>query len=360
MPAARRAVAFYPTNGVGLGHVTRLLAVARRLAPEHEPVFFTPCHALAVIEHAGFRTEHVPEPLYDETAPAEHAQAMAPRLLAALRHYRPTAVVFDGNVPREALLSACAETDAPVVWIRRGMWRADPALARHLALSRFFDAVIEPAEAARSADAGATNGAGDDPLPVPPVMLLDREDLLDPAEARRALGLAPGRPAALVQLGSGNNNDIERHPDHLVGAARQLDLQLVVAEWLIQHHPVRRRGLRYLSAFPNARYFRAFDLAVSAAGYNSFHELLHLGLPSVFLPNDNQKVDDQRARATWAESQGAAVCVPRGAEAALPNYLAALLDPGMRRVVSRRARALCPANGARAAAAAVEAVIARG
>ncbi|HEX6013655.1 MAG TPA: hypothetical protein VFY87_18010, partial [Geminicoccaceae bacterium] len=66
----RRAVAFYPTNGVGLGHVTRALAIARRLAPEHEPVFFTPCHALALIEHAGFRTEYVPEPLYDETAPA--------------------------------------------------------------------------------------------------------------------------------------------------------------------------------------------------------------------------------------------------------------------------------------------------
>jgi hypothetical protein len=45
-PAARRRLAFYPTNGVGLGHVTRLLAVARRLDPGLEPIFFTPCHAL--------------------------------------------------------------------------------------------------------------------------------------------------------------------------------------------------------------------------------------------------------------------------------------------------------------------------
>ena len=33
----RRRIAFYPTNGIGLGHVARLLAVARRLDPAHEP-----------------------------------------------------------------------------------------------------------------------------------------------------------------------------------------------------------------------------------------------------------------------------------------------------------------------------------
>jgi UDP:flavonoid glycosyltransferase YjiC (YdhE family) len=118
--------------------------------------------------------------------------------------------------------------------------------------------------------------------------------------------------------------------------------------------------VRYLSAFPNARYFHAFDFAVSAAGYNSFHELLHHGLPCIFLPNDNQKVDDQRARAAFAERQGAGVCVPRGAESALSGYMAAMLDPALRRLVSRRARALCPTNGAEAAARVIESVIARG
>ncbi|MEK0085613.1 glycosyltransferase [Benzoatithermus flavus] len=358
--SARRTVAFYPTNGVGLGHVTRLLAIARRLPPDCEPVFFTPCHALAVIEHAGFRTEYVPEPIYDETAHQDHVRATAPRLLTALRYYDPAGIVFDGNVPREALLQACAEFDAPTIWVRRGMWRADPALGRHLHLSRFFDAVIEPAEAAAAADTGVTAGAEDAPVVVPPVMLLDRSDLLPPAAAREALGLDAGRPAALVQLGSGNNNDIESRLDHIVEAASRLDLQLVVAEWLIQHNPVRRKGVRYLSAFPNARYFKAFDLAVSAAGYNSFHELLHHGLPCIFLPNDNQKVDDQRARAAWAESEGAGVCVPRGAESAIASYLAAFLDPSLRRSMSRRARALCPTNGAEAAAGAIANVIARG
>jgi UDP:flavonoid glycosyltransferase YjiC (YdhE family) len=323
-------------------------------------VFLTPCHALALIEHAGYRAEYVPEPAHDETNPQDHARATAPRLVAALRHYRPAAVVFDGNVPREALLAACAEIEAPTVWVRRGMWRADPSLARHVALSSRFDAVIEPAEAAAAADLGATATAGDAPTPVPPVMLLDRDELLTPAAARRALGLAADRPAVLAQLGSGNNNDIEDHLDRLVEATRRLGLQLVVAEWLIQQHPLRRPEVRCLRAFPNARYLRAFQLVVSAAGYNSFHELLHHGAVTLFLPNDQQQVDDQRARAAWAEAQGAAVCLPRGAEGALAGYLAALLRPEMRRAMSRRARAACPVNGAAAAAAAIERVIARG
>lgn len=357
---ARRTVVFYPTNGVGLGHVTRLLAVARRLPSSLEPVFLTPCHALAVIEHAGYRTEYVAEAAQDETDPQDQARAMTPRLLAALRHYDPAGIVFDGNVPREALLAACAQVDAPTIWVRRGMWRADPALDRHPALSRFFDAVIEPGEAAAAMDSGATARARDGAITVPPVMLLDRRDLLPPAAARAALELAGDRPTALVQLGSGHNNDIDGHLDRLVEAAASLGVQLVVAEWLIRQNPYRRRGLRTLAAFPNARYLRAFDLAVSAAGYNSFHELLHLGVPTLFLPNDHQQVDDQRARAAWAETAGAAVCVPRGAEHALKGYLTALLEPDFRRQLARRARAACAVNGAAMAAAAVEQVIARG
>lgn len=359
-PKGQRPIVFYPTNGVGLGHVTRLMAIARRLSAAYEPVFLTPCHALPVIEHAGYRTEYVPEHLFDETDPGDHARAMAPRLAATMRHYEPAALVFDGNVPRPFLIEACAARDQPMVWVRRGMWRGDPSLARHLELSRYFDAVIEPKETAEPADVGATRTAEDDPIRVPPVMLLDAEDLLPRAAARKALGLDPGRTSVLVQLGSGNNNDIERHLDQLVVHGERLGLQLVVAEWLIQHNPVRRRGIRYLSAFPNARYFRAFDLVVSAAGYNSFHELLHHGMPCIFLPNDNQKVDDQRARALFAEQHHAALCVPAEAPAALGACLELLLDKAVRRAIARRARELCPANGAAAAARAIEQVIARG
>ena len=121
---------------------------------------------------------------------------------------------------------------------------------------------------------------------------------------------------ALVQLGSGNNRDVEELLDPIIAAAQRLGIELLASEWLISNNPIRRRNLRYLSAFPTARYLNAFDFAISAAGYNSFHELLHHGLPCIFLPNDDQRVDDQRARAAFADREGAGICVPRGGPSA--------------------------------------------
>ena len=40
--------------------------------------------------------------------------------------------------------------------------------------------------------------------------------------------------------------------------------------------------------------------------------------------------------------------------------MAAMLDPGVRRQLARRARALCPTNGAMAAATAIAAIAVRG
>ena len=230
-PPARRTIALYPTNGVGLGHVTRLLAVAHRLAPRYEPVFFTPCHALAVIEHAGFRAEYVSEPLYDETEPADHASAMAARLVAAWRHYDPAAIVFDGNVPRDAILAAGAETEAPLIWVRRGMWRPDPTLDRHMALGRRFDAVIEPAEAAQSVDAGATTRAMDDPIAGPADHAARSRR---PARARGCTARAGAGAGAARRPGPARQRQQQRHrpaprPHH---RGRQAP-----------GHPAHRRGM---------------------------------------------------------------------------------------------------------------------
>ena len=56
--------------------------------------------------------------------------------------------------------------------------------------------------------------------------------------------------------------------------------------------------------FPLSRRFRAFDLAVSAAGYNSFHELLRFGIPTLFIPNQDTALDDQQGRAQFAADRG--------------------------------------------------------
>jgi predicted glycosyltransferase len=100
---------------------------------------------------------------------------------------------------------------------------------------------------------------------------------------------------------------------------------------------------RPLSHYPNAIYFNAFDLAVSAAGYNTFHELMHFGLPALLIPRQ-VGIDDQVGRARAAERAGAAEMVTEIPEIAEAIHRM-LDDPGL---PQRRARALAmaPVNGA--------------
>ena len=223
------------------------------------------------------------------------------------------------------------------------MWRAEAGRAA-IERSRHFDLVVEPGELAASLDVGATAGRRDETVQVPPVLLLDAEELLDRDAARAELGLDPGRTAVLVQLGSRNNFDYaaidQAILDELGGRP---DVELVHVDWLIgEAEPELPPRVRRLRTFPVTRYLRAFDLAVSAVGYNSFHELLAFGVPSIFVPNENPIMDAQELRAAWAERHGLALAVgrrdpvPHGTGATLPARSG---DPGRDQRPMRRAAA---------------------
>jgi UDP-N-acetylglucosamine--N-acetylmuramyl-(pentapeptide) pyrophosphoryl-undecaprenol N-acetylglucosamine transferase len=86
----------------------------------------------------------------------------------------------------------------------------------------------------------------------------------------------------------------------------------VVAEWLMSEQPLQLpQGVVRVRRFPLSRFFRAFDAAISAVGYNSLHELIFAGLPTLFVPNENPSQDDQLARTRYAERMASAIaCAP--------------------------------------------------
>ena len=98
-----------------------------------------------------------------------------------------------------------------------------------------------------SYERGETVYHGDRRRPVEPVLLLDRDELLDRPAARAELGLDPERPAILFQLGSRNNYDygelFEIAHAHL---RRRYDVQIAVAEWLIAEKWTSPRRLAIL------------------------------------------------------------------------------------------------------------------
>jgi UDP:flavonoid glycosyltransferase YjiC (YdhE family) len=349
-------VLFLSSNGVGLGHLTRLLAIARRMPPTIAPVFATMSQAMPVVMQAGYPVEYLPFHVYANCDPRDWNDWLALHLDQIIDFHRPAAIVFDGSMPYSGLLSAAAHrSGVKLVWIRRGMWQKSQHNDEAVGRQRFFNLVIEPGDVAEALDQGATVMSRLPPLKVPPIALLDPEELPDRAAAAARLGLDPSRVAVLIQLGSGWNRDLASMVDTILNAlTSRPDVQPVLVEWLISDVELSLwPGVPRLRGFPVSKYSNAFDFTVSAAGYNSFNETLAFGLPAIFIANEHPMLDDQAARAAYAAAHGAALHLPDTQIDAIGPLLTTILDQKARRDMRENALRLALPNGAAPAAAAI-------
>jgi UDP:flavonoid glycosyltransferase YjiC (YdhE family) len=354
----RRRVLFITINGVGMGHLTRMLAIARRCPEPIEPVFLTMSQALKVVREQGFLAEYVPSRTYLDCDLGRWNGFLRDEVNELIAFYDPAVVLFDGNVPYQGVIDAIkANPDPWYVWSRRGMWRAGDAGI--LSRENVFDAVLEPGDLADDYDDGMTTQYRSRTRRVKPIRLLDPGEMLPRGEARRELGLSAEKPAVLIQLGAGNNFDYRNiHKTAFSHVAEHHDADIAVGEWLISDKPMALPdGVIRLPGYPFARYFNAFDLAISAVGYNSFHELLYAGVPTILVPNEAMEQDNQLARALYADRHGLALCVRAKEIYSFTNKIDQLFDPAERKHMQQRLATIEQQNGAAEAAAFIEEMV---
>lgn len=350
MSEPRRKILFATSNGTGLGHLNRSMAIARRLPDGIEPVFFTLSQAAPVVAASGFRVEYFPS--YRRPASGSDWQwnlRLRRRLEELLEEEGPDLVVFDGVHPYRALTHVLSARGAPAsVWCRRPLWRAGSAKAP-LRRTGAFDAVLEPGELAAERDKGPTADRREEVIAVDPIVFCDEDELLGREAAAEELGLDPKRTTALVNLGQGaaTAGAVARV---LRALAAEPDLQVAALRSSIGPGLEVPEGVTLLdSTFPMSRYFRAFDLAAAAAGYNSFHELIAFAVPTLFVPMA-RNTDDQAARAAWAAEAGVARGIDGPSDERLEAELEALIDPDVRAEIRAACEAVEGSNGALAAA----------
>lgn len=339
---------FFCVNGAGLGHVTRSLSIARRIrriSPEMPIYFLSSSQALGLIAREEMIVYHIPSRSeYGEQMPGNRWNRM---LLQQLRMivelHRPAVLVYDGVSPYAGLMKAISEIDfvhtAMVLRLRH----------KHDRLSKLGDRLAQFDEMLFPGEPGAEIPPWLTEFPhrvFDPLVLLDRNELLPRAEARRGWHVSPDQKAVYVQLGAGNINDTTSWTGQIVSLLRKRDdVRIVLAESPIAtraHTP--QEGVQLLSYYPNSLYFNGFDLAITATGYNTFHELMHFGVPSILIPNQETMTDDQVERARTAEAASAARVVLAPDE--LEDAIMASLSETEARRMRENAMKLVPRNGA--------------
>jgi len=308
---SKECMLFMPTNGTGLGHLTRLMAIAKRVRqnrPEIEIVFYTTSIAMPLIMREGFIGYYLPSKaqLPAATTTRQWDQLLRNQLDTILDLHTPSTLVFDGTFPYEGLVSAMNDAKGlRRVWVQRGE-RKKKSRDKVAGMEKYFDLTIIPGEAG-----GASEMPGKRIFRTDPVIFLDKSELLDRETARKLLMVPEASKIVYIQLGAGNISDTSSTIAILLSVLKERDdIHVVLGESLIGKRldMALENGIM-LRDYPNSRYFNAFDLAVSAAGYNSFHELMYFGVPTIFIPNEQMVTDDQLSRAKRAENAGAAIVV---------------------------------------------------
>lgn len=355
--AARRRLLFVATNGIGLGHITRLMAIAERMSTDVEPIFVTRSAGSSLISQRGHATDYIPWPAKIGVTDKSWNEAYAQELLAAIECFDVAAVVFDGTYPFPGLVNVAAgRPDLAWIWIRRAMWRTNHRL--HSKLQSAFDMIIQPGELAQDEDHGPTRSMLGPITHVNPILLNDPGSALPRADAARRLDINPERFTAAVQLGSRRNYDYDTLPDRIVAELLARGVQVIQIDNPLARPPETDiPGVVRKAVYPVADYFGAVDLMVTNAGYNSFHECIYSGVPAVFVPNESPEMDDQHLRASYAYAAGLGLRLRTSELSRVKQVIDLGMSIDFRNEMRRRSARLGFVNGAAEAARAVEELV---
>jgi len=241
-----------------------------------------------------------------------------------------------------------AESDVHKIWIKRGGEKDENIAAQRREMEKQFDTIIIPGEA------GATVQENEGKhVYVNPILHLDREELWSREEVRTYLKIPKDKKVAYIQLGAGNINDINSDINRIVTEIRKHDdVVMVLGESLIGNElKIIEDDIILIKDYPNSKYFNGFDFAVSACGYNTFHELVYFGVPTLFLPNMNTKTDDQYGRAMKVQNVDGGVVLTDFEQ--LPAAIDVLCDSERNAQMRENLKTLMETNGANEAAQAI-------
>jgi hypothetical protein len=296
-------------NGSGQGHLNRCLSYSRRLKGSAGSTFFSLASAIEIIESMGFDADYFISHYWTDNSSYVWNCELALRFGMMLERVQPDVIVFDGTWPFQGFLTACKayQGKPKLVWSKRGLIKE--GVEKTPVSESFFDLIIEPGEVGdRYQETLLSGGSLHSPyrllaprsskkIHVPPVCILNDDQIYTREEARAALGLSLSGKYILCSLGPGNLKDVSSIGSELIGllVSRGYEVVWARAPISVKDAPLPN-GVIPISVYPLVQYMRAFDGFIGAAGYNTCCEVVQAGIPSLLIPN-TLLADDQTSRA---------------------------------------------------------------
>jgi UDP:flavonoid glycosyltransferase YjiC (YdhE family) len=284
--------------------------------------------------------------MFNEMTSAEWNAITEELLATVFEIHRPSVFVFDGAFPYRGMLNAIKNrTGLTNVWLRRGAFKKGGTKIPVDSIEHFHH-ILRPGDSVET-----TVEEIDFSTPVTqlkPILLAKPEDLLTREEARIRLGLPMDATAVYLQLGAGKINDIEGQLDMAIRLLNEHEnVHMVIGESIIGDR-LKLKGdrLRIIRDYPNSLLFNAFDFAIMAGGYNSYHEAIAFALPTLFIPNLDTGMDDQLARVKAGEANGACKVLSEQAESTFKKTLDAFMVPSHRENMMQNCKSLETESGA--------------
>ena len=357
-PTGAKQTLFIPTNGVGLGHAQRCSQIAGAMDSDRKIGFAAFPSCVPMLQSKGF------DCLTLVQKSENHIDPFANDLLNYMRLHRTVNagehLVFDGGYVFSGIYRLIFERRLSATWIRRGLWQAGQTSRTPLERERAFDQVIIPQEA--FGELNTDYSFGNHIHKVGPIVQSSDLSKPDKSKLRAKLKKQFGRDfksLVVSMLGGG------------IAADRSTQLQAISAQ--IDAQPDR---LHLIVVWPNGsvsaslfgwnntfvvRTHRALELCqaadfvISAGGYNSIHELMYHGVPSILIPQMSSFMDNQEQRALAASQRGLASTVMADELLSLKREVDAFLDGGKAEEVSAALKeAKLPETGNVAAAQLIE------
>jgi len=353
-------VLFYTVNGNGLGHLMRMVTIAkrlRRLRPDDRILFVTSCEQPGILWQEGFTSVKVPSRQSFEMLrmPPSIGKGMIEGLVgAAIESFRPDALVVDsmpfGTVAelRPHLDRIAAKVFVSNLFLIRSFDRYRDAV-------HHYDLLVLPFGQAEVGRHGALREVTTPICFAGPIADIDPDRLQDRAAARRTLGIPATGPAVLVMLGGGGNPDAIEHL-RLIGQAAAA---FPTVRFVVLSPPLGRfrlvgadrSNVMFVNRLPIAPHLKAFDAAISGVGMNASAELTIAGVPMVWIPLGVPSTD-QELNARRYVRHGIGVR-PELTRDGIRGAIEAVLDPANATAMRARMRRMTDGRGAETAARAI-------